>query len=79
MLPQVFKSLNRIVPVAGVRYRLIDEISRLTQGLVNNRLVTSGSNDESIESLYAITSRVGWKNGAFQKSVSPPERPSRIW
>jgi len=44
VLPQVFKSLNLIVPVAGVRYRLIDEISRLTQGIVNNRLVTSGSN-----------------------------------
>lgn len=44
VLPQVFKSLNRIVPVAGVRYRLIDEISRLTQGIVNNRLVASGSN-----------------------------------
>jgi L-gulonolactone oxidase len=44
VLPQVFKSLNRIVPVAGVRYRLIDEISKMTQGIVNNRLVTSGSN-----------------------------------
>ena len=44
VLPQVFKSLNRIVPVSGVRYRLIDEISKVTQGLVNNRLVSSGSN-----------------------------------
>jgi hypothetical protein len=44
VLPQVFKSLNRIVPVAGVRYRIIDEISKMTQGIVNNRLVTSGSN-----------------------------------
>lgn len=44
VLPQVFKSLNRIVPIAGLRYRLIDEISQLTQGIVNNRLVTSGSN-----------------------------------
>jgi hypothetical protein len=30
--------------VAGVRYRIIDEISKMTQGIVNNRLVTSGSN-----------------------------------
>ena len=44
VLPHVFKSINRIVPGAGVRYRLIDEISQVTQGLVNNRLVTSGSN-----------------------------------
>lgn len=44
VLPHVFKSINRIVPVAGVRYRMIDEISRLTQGVVNNRLVSTGSN-----------------------------------
>jgi FAD/FMN-containing dehydrogenase len=43
VLPQVFKSINRIVPGAGVKYRLIDEISQMTQGLVNNRLVSSGS------------------------------------
>jgi len=44
VLPQLFRSINRIVPVAGVRYRLIDEISQVTQELVNNRLVSSGSN-----------------------------------
>ncbi len=44
VLPHVFKSLNRIVPVSGVRYRIIDEISRMTQGIVNNRFVSSGSN-----------------------------------
>lgn len=44
VLPNVVKSLNRIVPVAGVRYRLIDKFSAMTQGIVNNRLVNSGSN-----------------------------------
>ena len=44
VLPNVVKSLNRIVPVSGVRYRLIDHFSALTQGIVNNRLVNSGSN-----------------------------------
>jgi hypothetical protein len=44
VLPHVFKSLNRIMPVPGVRYRIIDEISKMTQGLVNNRFVASGSN-----------------------------------
>ena len=44
VLPHIFKSINRVVPVAGVRYRLIDEISQVTQELVNNRLVSSGSN-----------------------------------
>lgn len=56
VLPQVFKSLNHIVPVAGVRYRLIDEISRLTQGIVNNRLVTSGSNATAGNSLAGRSS-----------------------
>lgn len=48
VLPHVFNSLNRVVPVAGVRYRIIDEISKMTQGLVNNRLVTSGSNSTAL-------------------------------
>jgi FAD/FMN-containing dehydrogenase len=44
VLPHVFKSLSRIVPMNGVRYRLIDTISEATQGLVNNRLVSAGDN-----------------------------------
>jgi hypothetical protein len=44
VLPNVFKSLNKVVPVPGIRYRIIDEISKITQGIVNNRLVTSGNN-----------------------------------
>ncbi|MEX2494859.1 MAG: FAD-binding protein [Woeseia sp.] len=48
VLPHIFKSLNRIVPVAGVRYRIIDEISKMTQGIVNNRLVASGSNSTAL-------------------------------
>ena len=43
VLPQVFKSLNRVVPIPSVRYRLIDSISAATQGLVNTRLVRSGN------------------------------------
>ena len=44
VMPHVFKSLNKVVPISGVRYRIIDEISQLTQGIVNNRMVSSGSN-----------------------------------
>ncbi|MDH5501991.1 MAG: FAD-binding oxidoreductase [Gammaproteobacteria bacterium] len=44
VLPSVFKSINKVVPVSGIRYRMIDEISKLTQGIVNNRLVKTGSN-----------------------------------
>lgn len=44
VLPNVLKSISRVVPASSVRYRIIDEISTLTQGIVNNRLVNSGSN-----------------------------------
>ena len=44
VLPNVVRSLSRIVPIRGFRYRLIDTISEATQGLVNNRLVSSGDN-----------------------------------
>lgn len=47
VLPHVFKSLNRVVPIPTVRYRLIDSISEATQGLVNSRLVSNGSNAAS--------------------------------
>lgn len=43
VLPQVFKSLNRVVPIPSVRYRIIDTISEATQGLVNSRLVRTGN------------------------------------
>jgi hypothetical protein len=46
VLPHVFRSLNRVVPIQSVRYKLIDRISEATQGLVNSRLVTTGSNAE---------------------------------
>ncbi len=50
VLPNVVKSLSRIVPMPGVRYRLIDEFSKMTQGMVNNRLVSSGSNSTALNS-----------------------------
>lgn len=50
VLPHVFKSINKIVPVPSVRYRIIDEIGKATQGIVNNRLVSSGSNATSLHS-----------------------------
>jgi len=50
VLPHVFKSISRVVPASGIRYRMIDEISKLTQGIVNNRLVNSGSNSTALSS-----------------------------
>jgi len=47
VMPHIFKSLNRVVPIQSVRYKLIDSISEATQGLVNSRLVNTGSNAAS--------------------------------
>ena len=47
VLPHIFKSLNRVVPMQSVRYRLIDSISETTQNLVNSRYVNSGSSATS--------------------------------
>jgi FAD/FMN-containing dehydrogenase len=65
VLPNVFKSLSHIVPISGVRYRLIDTISEATQGLVNNRLVSSGDN-AATQSLRVIGSK---KAGKLQYST----------
>lgn len=44
VLPHVFKSLNRVIPIPSVRYKLIDGISAATHGLVNTKLVNTGNN-----------------------------------
>jgi FAD/FMN-containing dehydrogenase len=43
VLPNIFKSLNRVVPIPSVKYRLIDGISEATQGIVNSKLVSTGT------------------------------------
>jgi L-gulonolactone oxidase len=43
LLPRLFKFLNRAIPVSAVRYRLIDQLFKMTQKVVSNRLVSSGS------------------------------------
>ncbi len=47
VLPHVFKSLNRIVPISSFKYRLIDTISEATQGFVNSSFVQTGTNATS--------------------------------
>lgn len=44
VLPHVFKSLNRVMPIPSMKYRLMDSISAATHGLVNTRLVRNGNN-----------------------------------
>lgn len=47
VLPHVFKSLNRMMPIPSVKYRLMDGLSAATHDLVNTRLVKSGNNNTS--------------------------------
>ncbi|MDH3546649.1 MAG: FAD-binding oxidoreductase [Gammaproteobacteria bacterium] len=47
VLPNVFRSLNRVMPIQSVKYNLIDTISEATQSLVNSRLVCTGTNAAS--------------------------------
>jgi hypothetical protein len=44
VLPNVFKSLSRVMPIPSVRYQLIDSISATTHGLLNSKLVRNGNN-----------------------------------
>ena len=44
VLPHVFKSLNRVLPIPSVKYRLMDSITAATHGIVNTRLVRNGNN-----------------------------------
>ncbi|MDH5622110.1 MAG: FAD-binding oxidoreductase [Gammaproteobacteria bacterium] len=44
VLPNVFKSLNLVMPIPSVRYQLMDTISATTHGLVNSMPVRNGNN-----------------------------------
>jgi L-gulonolactone oxidase len=44
VLPRVCKSLNRLLPIQSVRYRVIDSVTEATQGIVNGRFVRTGNN-----------------------------------
>lgn len=44
ILPGVCKSLNRLLPIQSVRYRVIDSVTEATQGIMNSRLVRTGNN-----------------------------------
>ena len=65
VLPHVFKSINRVVPIASVKYRLIDSISETTQNLVNSRLVTAGSNALSQSGRNRASRRCNYSTWCF--------------
>ncbi len=52
VLPRVFNSLNKVVPLRGVRFGLIDSISVATHDMVNTRFVKRGSNATSESGRY---------------------------
>ena len=47
MLPHVFKSLSKVVPIPRVRYQLVDKITTATHDMVNTRYINSGNNASS--------------------------------
>ncbi len=65
VMPKIFKSLNRVVPVSSVRYRLIDSISEATQGLVNSRFVTTGTFATAQSSQLSTTRRRFYSTWCF--------------
>lgn len=44
VLPNVFRSLNRVLPIRSMKYNLIDTITEATHNIVNTRLVGNGNN-----------------------------------
>ena len=52
VLPRVFRPLNKVVPLRGMRFGLIDSISAATHDMVNTRFVKSGSNATSESGKY---------------------------
>jgi hypothetical protein len=44
VLPHMCRSLNRLLPIQSVRYRVIDTVTEATQGIVNSRFVRTGNN-----------------------------------
>jgi L-gulonolactone oxidase len=52
VLPRVFNSLHKVMPIRGVRFGLIDSISAATHDIVNTRFTQSGSNATSVSGKY---------------------------
>jgi len=52
VLPRVFSSLNKVVPLRGVRFGLIDSISAATHDAVNTRFVSKGNSTTSTSGRY---------------------------
>ena len=67
VLPRVFSSLNKVVPLKGVRFGLIDSIGAATHDMVNTRFVSRGSNATSESGRYRAVAggRIRYTTGCF--------------
>lgn len=65
ILPHLCSSLNRLLPIQSVRYRLIDRVSEATQGIVNSRFVRSGNNVASGSRTASSARRVLYSTWCF--------------
>ena len=65
VLPHIFKSLNRVVPIPAMKYRLIDSISEATQGLVNSKYVSSGTNASAPTRQHGTSRRCFYSTWCF--------------
>lgn len=65
VMPHICKSLNMLLPIQSVRYRLIDGASEATQGIVNSRFVRSGSNAAASAQTASSARRVLYSSWCF--------------
>lgn len=65
VLPHVCKSLNKLLPIQSVRYRLIDRVTEATQGIVPSRFVRSGNNVNSQVRTASSARRVHYSTWCF--------------
>lgn len=68
VIPHVCKSLNMLLPIQSVRYRLIDTVTEATQGIVNSRFVRSGSNVSAQSRSASSARRVLYSTWCFPAS-----------
>ncbi|MDH3746667.1 MAG: FAD-binding oxidoreductase [Gammaproteobacteria bacterium] len=65
VMPHVCKSLNILLPIQSVRYRLIDSVTEATQGIINSRFVRSGSNASAQSRTASRARRVLYSTWCF--------------
>lgn len=68
ILPHMCKSLNVLLPIQSVRYRLIDSVTEATQGIVPSRFVKSGNNADSQCRTASSARRVNYSTWCFPAS-----------